>query len=173
VSGGPDLREPHRPLDLEVAVDAALRAVEDAAEVWGAEWRREGTGGRLALPVTAGIRHGLIEGEVRAERHGDSSRLFFDAERTAYRVHFAALVVLILGAGGALFTVVAPLVPPMLELLPMAGLLALLAWFLVVARIRNRNVADFFALVEMMVEKMAEDGRCEESDEASGPRQRG
>ena len=55
---------------------------------------------------------------------------------------------MLVGAAGALFTVVAPLVPPLLELLPAAGLVMLLAWFLVVARIRNRNTADFFALVE-------------------------
>ena len=160
MSGGAiAVAEPPRSIELPVPVDAALRAVEDAAEIWGAEWRRDGTGGRLGLPVTAGIRLGLVEGEVRGEGYGVGSRLSFEVERTEYRLHVAALVVLLLGAVGALFTVIAPLVPPLLELLPIGGLLALLAWFLVVARIRNRNPADFFALVQ----KVAQENRAEES----------
>lgn len=145
--------EPPRSIELPVPVDAALQAVEDAAEVWGAEWHRDGTGGSLVLPVTAGIRLGMIEGAVRGERQGDRSKLHFEVARTQYRVHVAALVVLLLGAAGALLTVVAPLVPPLLELLPIGGLLALLAWFLVVARFRSRNTADFFALVEQVAEE--------------------
>lgn len=165
MSGGATaVAEPPRSIELPVPVDAALQAVEDAAEIWGAEWRRDGTGGRLALPVTAGIRLGLIEGELRGVGHRGGSKLSFEPERTAYRLHVAALVVLLLGAAGALFTVVAPLVPPLLELLPIGGLLALLAWFLVVARIRNRNPADFFALVEKVAQENRQHAGSEPAD---------
>lgn len=140
--------EPPTRCELALPVEAALQALEDAADIWGADWSRDGTGGRLVLPVTAGIRQGTIEGKVAADRLGDGTRLRFDVERSEYRLHVAALVVLLMGAAGALLTVLAPLFPPLLELLPVGGLVMLLAWFLVLARIRNRNAVDFFALVE-------------------------
>ena len=87
---------------LAVPVEEALLAVEDAAQIWGADWERDGEGGRLYLPVTAGIRRGEIEGQVRVERNGDGSRLRFEIARAEYRVHVAALVVLLIGLLGYL-----------------------------------------------------------------------
>lgn len=157
--------EAPRHLELGLPIDRALAALAAAAEVWGAEWERAGTGGRLALPVTAGLRQGLVEGAVAAERVGDGTRLRFDVDRADYRVHVAALVVLLVGGAGALLTVVAPLVPPLLELLPVAGLLMLLAWFLVLARMRNRNAADFFALVAKVADEGVDDAEDAEHAE--------
>jgi hypothetical protein len=165
--------EPPRQLDLAIPVDEALAALAAAADIWGADWERSGRGGRLALPVTAGIRQGLVEGSVAAERLGDGTRLRFDVERAVYRIHFAALMVLLVGAAGALLTVMAPLAPPLLELLPVAGLLMLLSWFLVLARIRNRNSVDFLELIAKVAEEGVEDGAedLEDSgDAAAGDR---
>jgi hypothetical protein len=162
--------EPPQQLDLAIPVDEALAALAAAADIWGADWERRGGGGRLAVPVTAGIRQGLVEGSVAAERLGDGTRLRFDVERAVYRIHFAALMVLLVGAAGALLTVLVPLLPSLLELLPVAGLLMLLSWFLVLARIRNRNSVDFFELIAKVAAEGVEDGSedLEDSEDAEG-----
>ena len=127
--------------------ERVLDVIADAAEIWGAEWRRDGTGGRLVLPVRAGIRYGLLAGEVTTERDGSQARASFEIEHTEYHLDRSAMMILLLGGAGGLFVVVAPLLPSLLGLLPVAGLLMLLAWFLVASKIRNQHARDFFELV--------------------------
>lgn len=124
-----------------------LEAIGQAAEMWGADWRPGSTVGRLHLPVVQGIRQGIVTGDLSAEPDGSGTRLRFDVEEVFYAVNRSALAVLILGALGGLSVVLWPLSPKILQLAPIGAVLALVAWLLVVSRIRNSDAEDFLALV--------------------------
>ncbi len=157
-------------LDLPVPAERGLEAVAEAAELWGASWRRLGTGGRLALPVTAGIRRGVLEGEVSIRQTESGCRLRYRVESSEYAVHRASAAVLLFGALGGLLVIVAPLYPGhLLELLPAAVLLMLVAWFLVAARLRSRGVDDFFGLVGELADAEDSDGEPNAERVASDP----
>ena len=146
VQDGSPPRE-HR-VDLEGTLPAeALEAVEEASQIWGGEWERLGNGGRLTLPVSAGLRHGHVKGEVSAERRGRGSALAFRIERIHYRLHVPAIVILTVGALGGLLVVFAGFHPPLFQLVPAGTIVSLAAWFLVVSKLRTRGSAEFFALV--------------------------
>jgi hypothetical protein len=150
-------------VDLPLPIDRALPLVEELAGLWGGELRREGRGGRLALPVSAGIRHGVVEGTIEAQRLGAGGcRLDLRLEHEAYRLHGSAVVVLLIGALGALFLVVAPLVVgrESVRLLPPAFIVMLAAWFLVASRVRHRSAADF-------LKSLGEVARADADDESS------
>ena len=51
-------------IDLDVPPGAALAAIGQTPEDWGAEFVRDGSGGKLHLPVLAGMRRGLLTGPV-------------------------------------------------------------------------------------------------------------
>jgi hypothetical protein len=136
----------HR-VELEVTPAEALEAVEQASEIWGGEWQRQGAGGTLTLPVSAGLRHGHVHGQVSAEKSGARSALAFRIERIHYRLHVPAIVILLVGAFGGLLVVFAGFHPPLFELVPAGTILCLAAWFLVVSKLRTRGSAEFFALV--------------------------
>jgi hypothetical protein len=137
----------HR-VELEGTLPAeALEALEEASEIWGGEWERLGNGGKLTLPVSAGLRHGHVLGEVSAERRGRGSALAFRIEQIHYRLHVPAIVILLIGAAGGLLVVAAPFHPPLFALVPAGTILSLAAWFLVVSKLRTRGSAEFFALV--------------------------
>ncbi|HVS14971.1 MAG TPA: hypothetical protein VMV46_13665 [Thermoanaerobaculia bacterium] len=151
-------------VDLPLPVDEALSLAGELAGLWGGELRCEGRGGRLQLPVAAGVRHGVVEAWVDALRLGaDGSRLELRLEREAYRVHVSALVVLLIGALGAVFLLVAPLVVgrESVRLLPPAFIVMLAAWFLVASRVRHRSPADF-------LESLGELARAESGDAQGG-----
>jgi len=59
-------------IDLDVPPGTALAAVGQTAEDWGAEFVREGEGGKLHLPVIAGMRRGLLTGPVTVEPAGEA-----------------------------------------------------------------------------------------------------
>jgi hypothetical protein len=137
----------HR-VELEATPAEALEAVEQASEIWGGEWRREGTGGTLTLPVSAGLRHGHVHGQVTTESRGARSALAFRIERIYYHVHVPAIVILLVGLFGGLLVVFAGFHPPLFELVPAGSFMSLAAWFLVVSKLRTRGSAEFLALVE-------------------------
>ena len=143
----PRVEREHR-VELEVTPAQALEALEQASEIWGGEWRREGTGGTLTLPVSAGLRHGHVHGQVSTESRGARSALAFRIERIYYRVHVPAIVILLVGLFGGLLVVFAGFHPPLFELVPAGTFMSLAAWFLVVSKLRTRGSAEFFALVE-------------------------
>ena len=142
----PELRE--HSVELPLSPDQTLDAVRQAAEAWGAEWRREGTGGRLTLPVTAGLRHGRLDGMVTAEAAGGAStRLRFEVVDSHYRLHWRAVVILLFGAFGAISFTLWPFFPPLLAIAPVALVLAFAAWFLVASKLSTAGPEDFLALV--------------------------
>ncbi len=130
-------------IDLACAPAAALAAATRAASDWGAEL----AGGRLHLPVTAGLRRGFMEGELAAEALPDGSRLSFRVEKSEYSVRPGPVAVLLLGALGGLTLVVWPLYPPLLHLAPLGIVLALGAWFIVLSRLRVSGPDEFLERV--------------------------
>jgi hypothetical protein len=146
---------------VEVAAPPA-RALAEVARLagdWGGEWQAEGAAaGRLALPVSAGLRRGWVAGPVEAAPTGDGSRLLFREEAGEYHLDRAAVATLVLAGFGAAVTLVAPFVPRLLPLLPMSVVLALGAWFFIVARLRNSGPEEFFGVVADAAVAEAADG---------------
>ena len=143
-----------RPLLTDVAAPpaAVLAGVADAAELWGALWRPTPGGGALELPVTAGVRRGVVRGRLEVEAAPAGSRLTLAVEESRYRVHAASVVVLLFGAAGGLAVLLWPYFPPLLRVAPLAAILALAAWFLVVARLRSGGPEEFLGVVRDMAE---------------------
>ena len=141
-----DTPREHR-IEIGCDEEETLSAAEEAAEVWGADWRRTGRLVEIALPVKAGLRRGLLRGSLFAEPSESGSQLIFQVEESQYQVAWREFLVLLMGAAGGLSTIVIPFFPHLYPLLPMAFLLPLVAWFLVVSRSRSRGAQDFLDLV--------------------------
>ncbi len=142
----PSAASEHR-VEIGCAPAEALAAVGKAAEAWGADWERGIEGGRIGLPIAAGIRRGLARGEIRIERAGGGSRVSFRTEETVFYVQTAAVGILVLAAAGGVLTVVWPFFPALLPLAPLGGIVALSGWFLVVSRLTTSTPDDFLRLV--------------------------
>jgi len=134
-------------VDLDCPPGNALAAVDKAAEAWGADWQRGIEGGRLGLPVAAGIRRGLARGQIRVERSGAGSRVSFHAEESVFYVQTAAVGILVLAAAGGALTVAWPFFPALLPLAPLGAIVALSGWFLVITRLTTSTPDDFLRLV--------------------------
>ncbi len=139
--------ESMREHSLELPEDpvTSLNLVAMAAEAWGGMWQAEGRhGGRLGLPVMAGLRRGWVAGQLTVEPAGDGSRLTYRVDKSDYQVQKPAALMLLLASLGAVVTVIAPLFPTLLRLVPLSIVLCLVAWFFVVARLRNSGPEEFF-----------------------------
>lgn len=134
-------------IDLGEPPELALAAVARAADAWGAEFEREGSGGRLHLPFVAGIRRGLVSGPVSVEEIPGGSRVVFRAEESRQYVHTASVAVLLLAAAGGILTVLWPFYPKLLPVAPFGALLALGGWFLVISRLRTSGPDEFLIAV--------------------------
>ena len=146
------MSEESHELRVDVSPEAVLSALAGTAEEWGAEWTPQGDGGRLYLPVLAGLRRGLMEGRVRVRSSGSSTRLILEAETTHWRVHRAAAAVLVMGLLGALPVLLWPLGTEWLALAPVGLVLMFLAWFMVVSRLRTAGAVEFLEAVRHRVE---------------------
>lgn len=134
-------------IELVCEPQAALKAAAQAAADWGAEFAPATGGGRLRLPVTAGLRHGWMEGELAAEPLPGGSRLSLRVERSEYNLQPGPIAFLVLGGLGGLTLVLWPLYPPLLHLAPLGIVLALGAWFLVLSRLRVSGPEEFLEMV--------------------------
>lgn len=149
-------------LRIPAPPDEVLAAVGRAAEDWGALWERGTGGGSLRLPVSAGLRHGRQDGRLDVSREGTGSEVRFRVERSEYHLWVQAVVILALGVGGGLMTVLWPFWPELLQVAPFGAVLALSAWLLVVARLHNRGAEEF---LETVAEAAAgQDGEASEAD---------
>jgi len=124
-----------------------LEAVDEAAEMWGAGWQPTDQGGQIRLPVVQGLRHGIVQGTLSAVPEESGTSLRFDIEETSYTLNKSALAIMLLGGMGGLSVVFWPLSPMILQLAPIGAVLALVAWLMVVSRLRNSDPEDFFDLV--------------------------
>lgn len=131
-----------------------MAAVSDAAQMWGADWQPADHEGRLRLPVVQGLRHGIVQGTLRVEAVGAGTLLRYELEDTSYTLNRSALAILVLGGLGGLTIVFWPLSPTILQLAPIGAVLALVAWLMVVSRLRNSEPADFFDLVANLAEHL-------------------
>ncbi|MEM9406409.1 MAG: hypothetical protein AAGA81_10265 [Acidobacteriota bacterium] len=129
-------------------VDEALGAVGEAADLWGGSWSRLGMAGRLELPVSAGLRYGMLAGEVAASPGDATTDLELTVEEAAYRVHLPALSVIVFGAIGAVTMILAPLFPGLFALVPVGFIIMICSWFLVLSRLQHKGPREFVALVE-------------------------
>lgn len=128
----------------------ALAAVARAAEDWGAAWQEGVAGGRLELPVAAGLRHGRVTGRIEVASGGSGeTEVAFRAERAEYWVWTPAVAILVLAVAGAATTVLWPFYPRLLPVAPFGAIIALGAWFLVVTRLQNRGPEEFLELVAL------------------------
>ncbi len=139
-------------VEIPHAPGEVLAAAAHAADLWGAGWERAIDGGRLELPVTAGVRHGVLTGRIKVEAAGAGSRVTFSVDQSRYRLNLPAVVVLAFGALGGIGTTLWPFYPKLLAVAPLAVVLALAAWFLVVARLRSSGPEEFLELVAEMPE---------------------
>lgn len=149
-----------RPVRLPTAPATTLELIAETAEDWGATWEPEGAaGGRLRLPVSAGLRHGWVAGRLRvASAPGGASDVAFSEESAEYRLWVPAVAVLTLAAAGALVTMLWPFFPRLLGAAPLGALLALSAWFMILSRLRNQGVEEFLEQVAAYAEPAEEGG---------------
>jgi len=134
-------------VELPEGPEEALAAAGRAAEAWGAEIRRESGRVRLALPVVAGLRRGMVSGPLTAEPTREGSRLVFRQEDSFYRVQPASVVILLLAVVGAVLTCLWPFFPRLISVAPFGIILALCGWFLVISRLRSSGPDDFLGTV--------------------------
>lgn len=139
---------PEHAIDLPLlSPEEAVTAVQRTAEEWGAEFERNGSGGRLRLPVLAGLRRGLVSGVVEVRPGAEGSRVVFWPEESVYHVQVSAVVVLLVAVSGAILTVLWPFFPHLLKVAPFGAILALGGWFLVISRLRTSGPDEFLEAV--------------------------
>lgn len=131
--------------ELDASPAEALETVADVAEGWGGEWQTDARGGRLTLPVRAGLRIGLVEGSLTIEPREAGSTARFIPERQRWAVHWQAAVILLFGAVGGVIALAWPFFPQLLGLAPLGIILTLAAWFLVNSRLRSSGPEEFLA----------------------------
>jgi len=136
----------HR-VELEVTPAAALESLAAAADLWGASWQPESAGGTLRLPVVRGLWRGVEQCHVAVEPTRSGSTVELTVEERWLQVNRSAVVVLLFGGAGGLTVALWPFFPELMPLLPVAVVLALVAWLLVVARLRSSDPGDFLKLV--------------------------
>jgi hypothetical protein len=132
-------------VELPVAPAEAARAIAATAEPWGAEWTPHEGGGRLALPVVFGLRRGWLVGELTIAPSGSGARVAWRQLESHLEVHRSSVAVLSMAAVPLLGVLGWPLWPPLLAFAPLAAVLGLLAWWLVVSRLRSSGPEDFLA----------------------------
>ena len=134
-------------IDLDMPPERALSALRQTAEDWGAQLQPGGAGGRLHLPVLAGIRRGLVSGPVEVQPAEGGSRVIFRPEESVYYVQTASVMILLLSIAGGALTVLWPFYPQLMAVAPFGAILALGGWFLVVSRLRTSGPDEFLAAV--------------------------
>ena len=147
--------------DLPAGPGDSAAAVAEVADAWGAQrdpdeegGRSAATtagarGGRLVMPRVAGVHRGVLSGRLELLPQGvNASRAVYQVEEAHDKVHFAAVVILVISAVGALFTVIWPIWPVLLPIAPFGAILALGGWFLVISRLQNSGPEEFLRQVE-------------------------
>ena len=134
-------------VDMDVPPAEALAALRQTAEDLGAEFEADGMGGKLHLPVLAGLRRGLVSGDVEILPAPGGSRLVFRPETAVYHVQTQAVMILLFATAGGLLTVLWPFFPGLLQVAPFGALIALGGWFLVISRLRTSGPDEFLEAV--------------------------
>lgn len=146
-SGSGAIRVPDYEITVGASSSEVRRAIEEAIELGYAVPASEAPERRLLVPLSAGIRTGSMVVDWALETSGTETRILLEVRDESLRTSPTALAILVMGALGGLMTVVWPLHPDLLGLAPLGALLALLAWLLVVSRLRSHGPDDFLATV--------------------------
>jgi hypothetical protein len=136
----------HR-VELEATPEEALELLATAADLWGASWQSGTSGGTLHLPVVRGLWRGVEHCRVDVSSRKSGSEVELTVEEHRHSVNRSAVVVLLFGGIGGLIVAVWPFFPGLMPLLPVAVVLAIAAWLLVVSRLRSSSPEDFLKLV--------------------------
>ena len=136
----------HR-VELEATPETALELLATAADLWGASWQSGSSGGTLQLPVVRGLWRGVEQCRVDVSSGKSGSAIELTVEESRHSVNRSAVVVLLFGGIGGLIVAFWPFFPGLMPLLPVAVVLAVAAWLLVVARLRSSSPEDFLKLV--------------------------
>jgi hypothetical protein len=138
---------PQHRLELTATPRQALHSLQTAADLWGANWEPDTAGGILRLPVVRGLWRGVEQCRLTIAPAGDGASLELTVEESWLEVNRTAVVILLFGGVGGLVVALWPFFPQLMPLLPVAVVLALAAWLLVVARLRSSHPEDFLKLV--------------------------
>ena len=137
-------------LVVPLSISEAPAAIAAAAESWGAEWSGDPGdrySGKLAMPVVFGLRQGVLVGRVAIEPSGDGARLTWVLEESHLALRRIEVALLAVSLALLLPALAWPFVPRLLALLPVAGVVGLLTWWLVISRLRNSGPEEFFSLL--------------------------
>ena len=141
---------------VRAPANVTLEAIDAAAEMWNAAWEAAPDGGRLHLPVLAGIRRGRVLAQVRVSESESSTEIVIAVEHEEYELNRPATVFLVLGALGALVMLLVPFFPAELaDLLPLSLILLLGAWLVVASRLRSASPEEFLDTVAELCEDEA------------------
>lgn len=143
-------------LDLDAPPGTVLAALGRAAEGWGASWTRSGSGGRLELPVLAGLRRGFLTAQVEVEPRDDGTHVVLRVEEVFLRVHRPAVVMLLVAALGGMVLMLWPFFPGLLVFAVPATAVGLGAWFLIVSRLQTSGPEHFLESVSAEAAPTAE-----------------
>lgn len=147
--------------EIEIAEppEKVLERLSKLAEEWDAAWQWEGPRrGRLGLPLLAGVRRGWVAGPIEAVALGAdeaSTRLVYTVDAESIEIDRATVGVLTISGAFGLLTMIAPFFEVLWPLLPVSIVIALAAWFFVVARLRNSGPEEF-------LERLAEPSETDE-----------
>jgi len=131
--------------ELELSPTAAARALAEAAEDVEAQWDAGARGGRLTLPVVYGLRHGYAVVDVELERLDETrTRVVWREAESRLQVHRSAVAILSFAVVPLVITVAWPFYLPLFALVPFAAVTGLIAWWLVVSRLRSSGPGEFF-----------------------------
>lgn len=143
-----------REVDLDRPLAAVREALAETAEAWDAAWSPGIDGGRLELPVVFGLRRGVVEGAVELARLGDErTRVVFTPESSRLVVERSSVAVLSFAAVPLVITIAWPFWPALFPLVPFAAVTGLVAWWLVVSRLRSRGPEEFLAALAKRLEE--------------------
>jgi hypothetical protein len=132
--------------ELDLAVAPLAERLAELADAWAGEWTPEKSGGRLALPVVFGLRRGELAGRVELTALGaERSRLVWTIDRSELAVDRASVAILVLALVPTLGSLLWPFFPALFALVPYAAVFGLLAWWLVVSRLRSQGPEEFLA----------------------------
>lgn len=148
-----------RELDVDRPVGEVAALLARVAEAWDAEWSPSADGGRLELPVVHGLRRGVEAGDVRLTRLGTTrTRLAWTLDESRLAVDRGSVAVLSFAAVPLVLTIAWPFWPALFALVPFAAVTGLIAWWLVVSRLRSRGPEEFFAEVASAAAGATPDG---------------
>ncbi len=148
-----DPTDPHSPpwrQRLESRRDDVVRAVGRAVEAWNGEWNPDS--GRLEISIRAGLRVGRWYGRLDLAGSNGATHLSLTPERAEYQLDQTALLLLSLAGLAAIPLLLWPFFPRLLSLLPVALLLAVGGWFLVISRLQNQGAEEFLDTVAHLLE---------------------